>query len=235
MPGFSEIKASLKTVASKADAMFLQRYFKTAKGEYGSGDVFIGVRMPSIRKLAHRFVDIPLNLVQNLLRSRVHEERMLALIIMINKFKSLDEQGRKLIYEQYLKAIKYVNNWDLVDVSAEKILGAYLFGRNLHMLYTLASSTSLWQRRIAIMATLYFIRQRQFEPTLKLAKQLLHDREELVQKAVGWMLREVGKRDRSVEEAFLQQHYREMPRTMLRYAIEKFPSRLREKYLKGKI
>jgi 3-methyladenine DNA glycosylase AlkD len=229
------LQKKLRELADAEDAHFLQRFFKTGKGEYGEGDVFIGVRVPQIRKLAKRYPDVSLGDLQGLLGSRIHEERLLALIMLIHRFQKVDSAGQKACYEFYLKNIQNINNWDLVDISAEKIMGAYLFSRSRKPLETLLKSDNLWKRRMAIMATFYFIKQGDFEATLEYAKYLLNDREDLIHKAVGWMLREVGKRDREEEEQFLRQHYRNMPRTMLRYAIEKFPESRRRQYLNGKI
>jgi 3-methyladenine DNA glycosylase AlkD len=225
----------LRELANAEDAKFLQRFFKTGKGEYGEGDVFIGVRVPQIRQLAKRYLDVSLEDLQALLGSRIHEERLLALILLIQRFRKSDAAGQKACYEFYVENIQHVNNWDLVDVSAEKIMGAYLFSRSRKPLETLLTSGNLWKRRMAIMATFYFIKQGDFDTTLAYAKHLLGDQEDLIHKAVGWMLREVGKRDREEEEQFLRQHYRNMPRTMLRYAIEKFPESRRRQYLNGEI
>lgn len=230
-----EIRTELKKQADKTDAEFLQRYFKTGKGEYGEGDIFIGVRVPNIRKLARKYRNAPLTVPQQLLKSKIHEERLLALIMLVDKFNKADEANQKLIYEHYLENTQHINNWDLVDVSAGKILGQYLLNRNRQPLRKLLKSRNLWERRIAIMSTSYFINQDDFSDTLNFTEQLLADEEDLVHKAAGWMLREIGKRDRKTEERFLRQHYQNMPRTMLRYAIEKFPQTLRKRYLNGKI
>ena len=170
-----------------------------------------------------------------LLSSKIHEERMLALLIVIKKFTSGDETSKTKIYQFYMRNIKYINNWDLVDLSAPHIVGAYLIKRSKKELHGLATSNNLWERRIAIIATFYFIKSNQFSETIKISKMLLADKEDLIHKAVGWMLREVGKRDMKTEEEFLKTHYKKMPRTMLRYAIEKFPEDKRQQYLKGKI
>jgi len=230
-----KIKKRLKQLANKEKAEVLQRFFKTGPGEYGEGDVFIGVKVPDLRKVAKVFQDIATEDVIVLLESAIHEERLLALLILVRKYVKGNETAKKRIYRLYLKKTKFINNWDLVDVTAHHIVGDYLMDKNKAPLYRLAKSEDLWERRIAILATFYFIKHGKYEETLKIAKILLTDKEDLIHKAVGWMLREIGKRDMIFEEMFLKQHYKEMPRTMLRYAIEKFPEPKRQKYLKGKI
>ena len=230
-----KIKTKLKQIANKEKAEVLQRFFKTGPGEYGEGDVFIGVKVPDLRKVAKDFQDIATEDVIVLLESAIHEERLLALLILVRKYVKGNETAKKRIYRLYLKKTKFINNWDLVDVTAHHIVGDYLMDKNKAPLYRLAKSEDLWERRIAILATFYFIKHGKYEETLKIAKILLTDKEDLIHKAVGWMLREIGKRDMIFEEMFLKQHYKEMPRTMLRYAIEKFPEPKRQKYLKGKI
>ena len=230
-----QIKKRLKQLANKEKAEILQRFFKTGPGEYGEGDVFIGVKVPDLRKVAKDFRDIAIKDVIILLESAIHEERLLALLILVSKYVKGNETAKKEIYKLYLNKTKYINNWDLVDVTAQHIVGDYLMDKNKDPLYSLTRSEDLWERRIAIMATFYFIRNERYEDTLKIAKILLSDKEDLIHKAVGWMLREIGKRNMVIEEAFLKQHYKEMPRTMLRYAIEKFPEPKRKQYLKGKI
>ncbi len=230
-----KIKKRLKQLANKEKAEVLQRFFKTGPGEYGEGDVFIGVKVPDLRKVAKDFQDIATEDVIVLLESAIHEERLLALLILVRKYVKGNETAKKRIYRLYLKKTKFINNWDLVDVTAHHIVGDYLMDKNKAPLYRLAKSEDLWERRIAILATFYFIKHGKYEETLKIAKILLTDEEDLIHKAVGWMLREIGKRDMISEEMFLKQHYKEMPRTMLRYAIEKFPEPKRQKYLKGKI
>ena len=228
-----EIKKRLQKLACRETAKVLQRFFKTGPGEYGEGDVFFGIKIPQLRKLAAEFEDEPLKTVTNLLKSKVHEERMLALIILVRQFSRADEQCRKRIYNLYLAHARFINNWDLVDGSAPHIVGAFLWKGDRRPLYILAKSTSLWERRIAILSTFYFIRQNDFADALKISELLLGDEHDLIHKAVGWMLREIGKRDPVVEELFLKMHHQKMPRTMLRYAIERFPESLRTKYLLG--
>ncbi len=230
-----EIKARLQRIGTKKRAKVSQRFFKTGPGEYGEGDIFVGVTVPELRRLAREYQGITLAETTRLLRSTIHEERLLALLILCRAYASGDGHARKRIYELYLKNTRYVNNWDLVDVSAEHIVGAFLLGKGKKSLYVLARSKDLWERRIAIMATFHFIKRGKFAETLKIARVLLSDKEDLIHKAVGWMLREIGKRSLQSEERFLKEHYREMPRTMLRYAIERFPEAKRRRYLTGKV
>ena len=230
-----KIKKRLAQLANKEKAEILQQFFKTGPGEYGEGDVFIGVKVPDLRKVAKDFRDIAIKDVSILLESAIHEERLLALLILVSKYVKGNETTKKEIYKLYLNKTKYINNWDLVDVTAQHIVGDYLMDKNKEPLYNLSKSKDLWERRIAVMATFYFIRHEKYEETLKIAKVLISDKEDLIHKAVGWMLREIGKRNMVIEETFLKQHYKEMPRTMLRYAIEKFPEPKRQQYLKGEI
>jgi len=230
-----QIKKRLKQLANKEKAEILQRFFKTGPGEYGEGDVFIGVKVPDLRKVAKDFRDIAIKNVIILLESAIHEERLLALLMLVSKYVKGNETAKKEIYKLYLKKTTFINNWDLVDVTAQHIVGDYLMDKNKSPLYRLTKSKDLWERRIAVMATFCFIKRERYEDTLKIAKILLNDKEDLIHKAVGWMLREIGKRNMVIEEAFLKQHYKEMPRTMLRYAIEKFPESKRQQYLKGEI
>ena len=229
------IRKRLKTLGSREIATSSQRFFKTGPGEYGEGDIFIGVRVPVLRKLIKDYLDLPIEEIKLLLQSAIHEERLFALLLLVRISSKADEAEKKSIYELYLKSTAYINNWDLVDTSAEHIVGRYLKDKNRTPLYRLAKSTDLWERRIAIMATFHFIKHHDFADTLQIAKILLSDRHDLIHKAVGWMLREIGNRDLSAEENFLQKHYEKMPRTMLRYAIEKFPEAKRQRYLKGEI
>lgn len=227
------VRAELREHSDESDARILQRFFKTGPGEYGEGDRFLGVRVPATRSVARRYADLPLADTMTLLRSPIHEERLLALIILIRKYRKGTPNEQAEIYREYLNNTRYINNWDLVDASAEHIVGAHLTGRSRSPLHELARSDRLWERRIAVMATFRFIRDGEFDETLKIAEMLVADAEDLIHKAVGWMLREVGKRDRNAEESFLKRHYRHMPRTMLRYAIERFPEDLRQQYLNG--
>lgn len=229
----SQLRARLRKLASPKGAGFLQRFFKTAPGEYGAGDRFIGIRVPVIRKLAKEFAALPRRDIITLLHSPIHEERLLALILLVNASKRADEAGRTEIYELYLKHLDRVNNWDLVDVSAPRILGRHLAKRSRTILFRLARSKNVWHRRVAVLATFYFISARDFADSLRLAELLLGDKHDLIHKAVGWMLREIGKRDIVVLKQFLDRHAVRMPRTMLRYAIEKLPARERQLYLRA--
>jgi 3-methyladenine DNA glycosylase AlkD len=231
----TRIKAHLRKLSSKETARILRRFFKTGAGEYGEGDIFIGIKVPPLRKLAAEFEDVPLQTVRALLKSRIHEERTLALMILVRRFSRADDELRQQIYEFYLAHLTFINNWDLVDGSAPYIVGAFLWERDRRQLYAFAKSTSLWERRIAILSTLHFIRQSDFRDALGIAELLIADEHDLIHKAVGWMLREIGRRDLEAERAFLKTHYRKMPRTMLRYAIERFPEAQRRRYLLGKV
>ncbi|MDA3792922.1 MAG: DNA alkylation repair protein [Elusimicrobia bacterium] len=227
-----KLKQDLRKESNKKTAEGHLRFFKTGKGQYGEGDIFLGIRMPDCRKIAKKYNTLNFKVVCKLLRSKFHEERMVALLILINRFKKSDKKIKKEIYDIYLANIDRVNNWDLVDVSADKIAGAYLEDKDRSVLYKLAKSDNLWEKRISIISTHYFIRLNQFEDTLKIALILINDRHDLIHKAVGWMLREVGNRNRDEEEKFLKKHYKKMPRTALRYSIEKFPKDIRQWYLK---
>ena len=229
------IKEALKQKANPNHAVILQRFFKTGPGEYGEGDIFIGIKVPELRKTAKEFREIPIAEVEDLLKSEIHEERLTALMILIFKYEKEDEGGKENIFKKYLKNTKYINNWDLVDLSAPQIVGDYLYDRDKSVLAKLASSKSIWERRIAVLATFHFIKNYQFDSTLQIAKLLLYDDHDLIHKAVGWMLREIGKRELETEEQFLKANYKQMPRTMLRYAVEKFPEKKRKDYLLGKI
>jgi 3-methyladenine DNA glycosylase AlkD len=227
----AEIQARLEAMGDADDARFLQRYFRTGPGEYGEGDRFLGIRVPALRRLIREYRGIPLREMETLLRSPWHEARLLALLLMVDAFARADDAGREAIHRAYLACTRHINNWDLVDLSAPQIVGAQLEGRDRSLLDRLAVSQSLWERRIAMLATLHFIRRGDFAPTLHVAEMLVGDRHDLIHKAVGWMLREVANRDREAAESFLRRHHRTMPRTMLRYAIEKFPDDLRRHYM----
>jgi 3-methyladenine DNA glycosylase AlkD len=229
-----EVRARFRKLASKETAQALQWFFKTGPGEYGEGDVFIGIKVPTLRAVAKEFEAAPFDTLKALLTSKIHEERALALMILVRQFDRGSDEARERIYRFYLAQMRFINNWDLVDGSAPYIVGPYLWTRDRKQLYVLARSASLWEKRIAILATQYFIRQNDFADALKISKILLTDEHDLIHKAVGWMLREIGKRDLAAEEEFLKAHYRKMPRTMLRYAIERFPEPKRRRYLRGK-
>ncbi|MEI7893601.1 MAG: DNA alkylation repair protein [Myxococcales bacterium] len=228
-----EIRSKLEALADPRVAEVSLRFFKTGPGEYGEGDRFRGIRVPLLRKLRAEYRDLPVADMIELLVSPFHEDRLLALLLLMHRYWRVDEQGQGEIYEIYLSHTAWINNWDLVDVSAEHIVGSFLRDKERTPLYQLAASRDLWERRIAIMATFRYIKRGEFGPTLALAAMLLDDKEELIHKAVGWMLRETGKRNMDTEERFLRQHYRKMPRTMLRYAIERFQEERRQQYLKG--
>lgn len=231
----ADVQKQLAQLGNPQTALFSQRFFKTSVGEYGEGDLFHGIRVPVLKNVAknHRKLGLPETL--KLLRSAYHEDRLVALLILIHHFVNESDAGRAEIFRFYLKNTRFVNSWDLVDASAPQIVGAFLWDKDRRVLSKLARSRSLWERRIAILATFYFIKRAEFNDTLEIASQLLSDREDLIHKAVGWMLREVGKRNMKVEEKFLRRHCHQMPRTMLRYAIEKFPEAKRLRYLRGEV
>ena len=231
----NQIHLTLKKSADSNIAAHSQRFFKTGKGEYGEGDIFLGIRVPVLRKMAKQYKELSVDQILEVLTSKYHEERLLALLMLVNSYEKADLNNQKIIYTHYLNNTRFINNWDLVDSSAHKIVGAYLYTKNRKPLYTLARSKDLWERRIAIISTYYFIKKRDFEDTLKICELLIDNKEDLIHKAVGWMLREIGNQDMSTERAFLDKYYKTMPRTMLRYAIEKFPEQLRQDYLKGKL
>lgn len=230
-----DIRKEILKEKNPAQAIILQRFFKTGKGEYGEGDIFYGIKVPVQRKIAKTFYDLSLSDIKSLLRSAIHEERLIAALILVNQFKLADDKCQKIIFNFYVRNRKGVNNWDLVDLFAPNIIGSFLFDKDKMLLYKFAHSKNLWEKRISILSTLTFIRNGFFEDTLKIAKILLTDTHDLIHKAVGWMLREIGNRDIKVEEEFLMKYYKIMPRTMLRYAIEKFPEKKRKTYLLGKI
>ena len=233
MPTLHDARERLRALGDPADAVFLQRYFKTGPGEYGEGDRFLGIRIPPLRALVREMQDLPLADVLELLRSEWHEERLFALLLMVRQYGRGDAAARREIYDAYLANTRFINNWDLVDSSAEQIVGAHLADGDRGVLDRLARSEDVWERRIAIIATFHSIRRGDFADTFRVADALLGDRHDLIHKAVGWMLREAGKRDQAAEEAFLRDRYRRMPRTMLRYAIERFPEPRRRQYLAG--
>jgi 3-methyladenine DNA glycosylase AlkD len=229
------IQKQLRALASPEVARIQQGFFKTGPGQYGEGDVFLGIKVPVLRTLAKQQRDASLTTMQTLLDSKYHEERVFALLLLMQFYQRADEIGRQAAFDLYLGNTHRINNWDLVDISAPHIVGRHLQDRPRKLLHRMAKSASLWERRIAIIATFHFIRLDDFADTLQIAQTLLHDEHDLMHKAVGWMLREVGKRDLASEEVFLKQHHRNMPRTMLRYAIERFPEPKRKNYLYGKV
>jgi 3-methyladenine DNA glycosylase AlkD len=208
-----------------------RKFFKTGKGEYSEEDIFIGLKAQQIENFAKKYSEIPLNEVQKLLDSKIHEHKMCAIRILIIRYK----KDKKNIFEFYLKNLKKINNWDLVDISAPKIIGDYLLNKDKSIIYKLVQSKNLWLRRIAIVSTYSFIKKNKFQDTLKISNTLLQDKQDLIHKSIGWMLREIGKRDKIVLENFLKKNYLKMPRITLRYAIEKFDEEKRKEYLKGKI
>lgn len=230
-----KIRKRLRQFATREKAGVLQGFFKTGPGEYGEGDLFLGVVVPDIRRVVKEYQDTPLGEIKKILASRYHEERLLALLMLVRHYANGDDAMKKRIYSLYFKSMRSINNWDLVDLSAPHIVGAHLLDRNRKPLYVLAKSNDLWKRRISVLATFMFIRQNDFADALRIAETLLTDGHDLLHKAVGWMLREVGKRDLRAEERFLKRHYKTMPRTMLRYAIERFPEGKRQRYLNGRV
>jgi 3-methyladenine DNA glycosylase AlkD len=231
----ADVRKELKSMADPNKGAIMQRFFKTGPSQYGEGDIFIGVMVPQSRLVAKKFNQLPVGEVRTLLYSRFHEERLVALLILVLKYSSASSsrEEKEQIVKFYLEHIKQVNNWDLVDLSAPNILGAHLVDRDdrRRLLSRLAGSENVWERRIAIVATHRFIRNGDFSDTLKIAEMLLQDRHDLIHKAVGWMLREVGKRDVAAEEEFIEKHCSVMPRTMLRYAIERLSERKRRRYM----
>ncbi|MDD2490085.1 MAG: DNA alkylation repair protein [Bacilli bacterium] len=228
----------LKELKNDDKIKIYKHFFKTGPGEYGEGDLFFGVSVPLQRKIAKKYLEqIDFKTIRQLIRNKYHEVRLTTLIILTYKMKKANLKEQKEIYNLYLNNTNYINNWDLVDISAPNIIGAYLYNNYLNrdILYTLANSNNLWEQRIAILSTLYFIRNNDYRDTLKLALILINHKHDLIHKAVGWMLREVGNKDYQQTFNFLQQHYQKMPRTMLRYAIENFDEEIRQAFLKGTI
>lgn len=252
----SKLIKELNSEKNPEKAKLLQGFFKTAPSQYGHDDIFLGIMVPIQRKIAEKYIDLSLSDIQKLLNSKIHEHRFCALVILVSKYQKANEQEKKNIFNFYIKnsgeinpvrnrsprgvrshSLKAravsngINNWDLVDVSAPKIVGEYLLNRDKKILYKLATSKNLWQKRISVLATFWFIRENKFENSLKISEMLLNDKHDLIHKAVGWMLREIGKRNKQIEIKFLEEHTHKMPRVMLRYAIEKFPKKERDYYL----
>lgn len=234
-PSLSAIRAELNQLADPVRAVHSLRFFKTGPGQYGEGDKFLGLTVPQMRGLVRKYRGFDDADALKLLESPWHEERLVALLLLVDGYERGDESRRNRIHRAYLANTRQINNWDLVDCSAEYIVGAHLRSEDPGLLEQLAQSDNLWERRIAIVSTFHFIKRNEFGPTLKIAGLLLRDSHDLIHKAVGWMLREVGKRDRSVLDRFLAKRYQKMPRTMLRYAIERHPERVRKQYLAGTI
>jgi len=227
----SQLKQQLQKLADPKRAQSSLWFFKTGPGEYGEGDKFLGVGVISLRKLAKQYKDLSLLNVLLLLKSPWHEYRQIALLILMLKYKKGDSKIKTQVFNAYIKNTQYINNWDLVDITAPRIVGNHLVDKSRQLLYNFARSQDLWKKRIAIISTFAFIKNNDFTDALKLAEILLNDQHDLIHKAVGWMLREVGNRDRATEEQFLKKYYKLMPRTMLRYAIEKFPEQKRKFYM----
>lgn len=230
----SFILNELLSVANPEKAVFLQRFFKTGPGQYAEGDVFLGLVVPLTRSIAKANKQTPLSELQLLIESKYHEARLCALLIVVEKFKKASEAEREMLYEFYFRNARFINNWDLVDVTCPHVVGTYLLDKDRSRLYELAKSDLLWEQRIAIVSTVTFIRNRQYDDTLALAEMLMMHNHDLMHKAVGWMLREVGKKDREALTDFLELHATELPRTALRYAIEHYPEEQRQYFLKKK-
>ncbi len=227
--------AELQGLGDVSIAEHSARFFKAGPGEYGEGDCFHGIRVPVLRSKVRKFRGAPLRAIISLLKSKWHEERLFAVLLLVQEYQRGSGAAKAAVYRAYLANRQYVNNWDIVDSSAHLIVGPHLEAGQRETLYELAKSEQLWDRRIAMMATYHYIRQQDFSDALQIAVLLLHDEHDLIHKVVGWMLREIGNRDREAEEQFLQSHYTQMPRTMLRYAIEKFPESRRKAYLHGNV
>lgn len=227
------LRKEIKSVSNPEKAKFLQRFFKTGKGEYAEGDIFLGIVVPVQRQIAKKYKTLSFDDLQRLITSKYHEERLIALLILVERFKKADEKEKEEIVKFYLDNRKGINNWDLVDLSAPKILGEHLLDKDRNILYNFAKSNDLWEKRIAVLSTFTFIKNNDFNDAQKIYEALITDKHDLIHKAVGWMLRELGKIDIKTEEEFLKKYYKTMPRTMLRYAIEKFPEKKRAAYLKG--
>lgn len=228
----NDVRKELLKNRDKEQAKNLSRFFKTGKGQYGEGDVFLGIKVPVQREIVGKFKNIDLKEIQELLNDEIHECRLTGLLILVDKYKK--SENKKEIFDFYLKNTKRINNWDLVDLTAPNIVGDYLLDkkRERKVLYSLVKSKNLWERRIAILSTFTFLRNNDYEDVLKISEILLKDEQDLIHKAVGWMLREAGKRDKETEIVFLNKHYRSMPRTMLRYAIEKFTDKEKKFFMK---
>ena len=227
----NQIKKDLQKLKSPEKAKVFQRFFKTGKGEYGEGDIFLGLSVPETREISKKYIELNLNDIQKLLLSKIHEERLVALLILVEKYRKSNLEDRKAVIKFYLKNAKNVNNWDLVDLTADKILGNYLIDKDKSVLYKLSKSGNLWERRIAIISTFAFIKNNKFDDSIKVSEILLNDKHDLIHKAVGWMLREIGKRDEKKLLGFLDKYYKIMPRTMLRYAVERLDKKKKKIYM----
>ena len=229
------LRREIRRLGSPERAKHSLRFFRTGPGEYGEGDKFLGLTVPEMRAIAKQYSNLDHDEVLQLLQSEWHEDRVVALLLLVDGYARGDETRRRRIHRAYLENTHRINNWDLVDMSAASIVGGHLDAAEISLLVKLAKSKDLWERRIAIVATFHFIKRGELAPTLRISEILLNDNHDLIHKAVGWMLREVGKKDRKVLDAFLAKHYREMPRTMLRYAIERHPEPIRKRYLAGTV
>ena len=232
-PKLQDLIDELDAEADRERAKSSAWFFKTGKGEYGEGDQFLGIRVPIQRKIAHRYVQLPLLDIERLLKSPIHEHRFTAAEILVARYESAAESERKTVFEFYLRNARRLNNWDLVDTSAPYIVGAHLLQRPRDALLSLTKSSSVWERRIAIVSTFAFLKQGEMEDTFQLSELLLDDAHELIHKAVGWALRETGKVSRDRLLRFLKEHYEHLPRTTLRYAIEHLPENQRKLVLRG--
>lgn len=228
-----KVKTELKKVSSKKRKETNEWFFKTGKGEYGEGDKFMGVSMPDLRKVAKSFLDLPFEEISKLLESKIHEHRLAGLVVLVENFKKADEKNKKKIFNFYRKNLKHINNWDLVDISCPYIIGGYLLDKEgeRKQLYTWAKSKDLWKNRVAIVSTWYFIRNNDLKDVYLLSEILLNHEHDLIHKAVGWMLREAGKKDEAKLKKFLDKHTTKMPRTMLRYSLEKFSKKDKKYYM----
>ena len=234
MDDLLRLEQSLAELANPDIARHSGRFFKTGRGEYGEGDEFLGIRVPELRKLVRRFPDLQLATIVDLLQSSFHEKRLLAALMLVNRYQKGDLIVQEDVYNCYLDHLgTAINNWDIIDTTCPHIIGAWLYERDRSILFTLSLSDNLWKRRASMLACFYFIRRNDFTDALRIAETLLRDREDLIHKATGWMLREIGKRDQETEERFLREHCTDMPRTMFRYAIERFDQQKRLQYLKA--
>ena len=227
-----DVKKELYKLKDEEKAVHLSRFFKTGKGEYGEGDLFWGIKVPDQRKTAKKFINIEIDSLKDLIRDPVHECRLTALLILVSKYMLKGSEKEKII-NFYFENISFINNWDLVDLSAPKIPGNWYYDKDRTVLYKLAESGDLWRQRISVISTYYFIKKNDFSDTFYISELLLQHEHDLIHKAAGWMLREIGKINQDEEEKFLKKHYKKMPRTMLRYSIERFEEEKRQKYLKG--
>jgi 3-methyladenine DNA glycosylase AlkD len=229
-----QIQTSLENLNNPSQAQVLSRFFKTGKGQYGEGDYFRGIKVPQIREVVKKYgSQLSVKNIITLLHSGWHEDRLCALLLFVSMIRKADDSSQLSIYSAYMSNTAFINNWDLVDLSAPQICGFYLQNRSRAPLFSLVKSDSLWERRIAVISTFHYIKQSSFDDSLCIIEKLLSDKEDLIHKAAGWMLREIGKRDLFCEQAFLKKHYDKLPRTTLRYAIERFPENIRLQYLKG--